>query len=95
VNALKYTKGDISIDVNENNTFIVIAVSDEGPLIPYDERDRVFERFYTTSFSKNMQTKGTGLGLSIVKHIAKIYSGNAFVIDNRQGGNTFIVELKT
>ena len=93
-NALKYTKGDISVEINKNDTFIVIAVSDEGPLISFEERGRIFERFYTTSHSKNMQTKGTGLGLSIVKHIAKIYSGNTFIIDNRQGGNTFIVELK-
>ena len=93
-NALKYTAGDITIDINKNNNNIVIAVSDCGPLIPFNERERIFERFYTTSHSKNMQTKGTGLGLSIVKHIAKIYNGNAFVIDNRQGGNTFIVELK-
>lgn len=93
-NALKYTEGDISIEINKNDSFVIIAVSDEGPVIPSEERDRIFERFYTTSHSKNMQTKGTGLGLSIVKHIAKIYSGNTFVIDNRHGGNTFIVELK-
>lgn len=93
-NALKYTKGDISVEINKNNDFIVITVSDNGPVIPLDERDRVFERFYTTSYSRNMQTKGTGLGLSIVKHIAKLYSGGVSVVDNRQGGNTFIVELK-
>lgn len=93
-NALKYTKGDISVEINKNDNCIIIAVSDNGPVIPLEERDRVFERFYTTSYSKNMQTKGTGLGLSIVKHIAKLYSGSAFVVDNRQGGNTFIVELK-
>jgi two-component system phosphate regulon sensor histidine kinase PhoR len=93
-NALKYTQGTIIVDINKREDFLVIAVSDEGPLIPSAERNRIFERFYTTSHSKNMQTKGTGLGLSIVKHIAKIYSGNAFVKSNRSGGNTFVVELK-
>lgn len=92
-NALKYTTGEITVDINRNNKNIIIAVSDCGPAIPSNERERIFERFYTTSHSKNMQTKGTGLGLSIVKHISKIYDGNAFVVENRQGGNTFIVEL--
>lgn len=93
-NAIKYTTGEITVNIKRNNNnIIIIAVSDCGPAIPSNERERIFERFYTTSHSKNMQTKGTGLGLSIVKHISKIYGGNAFVVENRKGGNTFIVEL--
>jgi two-component system phosphate regulon sensor histidine kinase PhoR len=44
--------------------------------------------------AKNQKDTGTGLGLSIVKHIATLYRGNAKVINNQKGGNTFIIKLK-
>jgi two-component system, OmpR family, phosphate regulon sensor histidine kinase PhoR len=94
-NAVKYSSGDIvAIEMTHSGKTVTICVSDEGPIIPADQRERVFERFYTVSKSRNRRNGGTGLGLSIVKHIATLYKGSVSVGENEKGGNTFTVILK-
>ncbi len=85
-NAMKYSTGkNIHLEINNNNGYVCIAVDDEGPVIPINEQDRIFERFYTTDKSKNQNETGTGLGgLSIVKHIATLYNGDARVVQNKK-----------
>ena len=91
-NAEKYSKGEnIYVKIYDENSALVIEVSDEGPLILEKERKRIFERFYTVSKSRN--NSGFGLGLSIVKHIALLYGGKASVYTNEYNGNTFKVVL--
>ena len=92
-NAIKYSSGkNVYVDIYKNNG-ITIKVSDEGPLIPENERERIFERFYTVSKSRNKENSGSGLGLSIVKHIAQIYKGRVKVYPNSFNGNTFEVKI--
>ncbi|PJB78118.1 MAG: two-component sensor histidine kinase, partial [Acidobacteria bacterium CG_4_9_14_3_um_filter_49_7] len=94
-NAVKYSSGDIvAIEMTHSGKTVTICVSDEGPTIPADQRERIFERFYTISKSRNRRNGGTGLGLSIVKHIATLYKGSVSVEENKQGGNSFTVRLK-
>jgi two-component system phosphate regulon sensor histidine kinase PhoR len=94
-NAIKYSTGEnINVDFEHAEDKIKILVSDEGPAIPIDEKERIFERFYTMEKSKNQNTTGTGLGLSIVKHIATLYNGSVEIKNNEKGGNTFIVVMK-
>ena len=93
-NALKYSSGkNIYVSLKKENEKIKIIVDDEGPIIPKEDRDRIFERFYTRSKSRNKQKSGTGLGLSIVKHIVKLYNGSVKLKQNEYGGNSFIVEI--
>ncbi|MDY6820520.1 MAG: ATP-binding protein [Deferribacterota bacterium] len=92
-NAIKYTDKEIRIDLDKKENTLIIAVSDRGPKIADKEKNRIFERFYTNSRTRNIENKGTGLGLSIVKHIAKLYSGKVYLKTNSKGGNTFVIEL--
>lgn len=93
-NAVKYSTGEnITVDINQNDGKVTIEVSDEGPAIPAEEQERIFERFYTMDKSKNQGSTGTGLGLSIVKHIVSLYNGDVFVKTNRKHGNTFTIVL--
>jgi two-component system phosphate regulon sensor histidine kinase PhoR len=93
-NAIKYSVGrEIDVAVRRKNNELEISVADQGPAIPVAERERVFERFYSLSASRNRDNSGSGLGLSIVKHIAKLYGGIAKIIDNNKSGNTFLVRL--
>jgi two-component system phosphate regulon sensor histidine kinase PhoR len=93
-NAIKYSHGDeIDIIIKRQENELVISVADRGPVIPHPERERVFERFYSLSASRNRDNSGSGLGLSIVKHIAKLYGGQAKVVENDKFGNTFEVRL--
>ena len=66
---------------------IVLAVSDNGPGIPADALERIFEPFYTTKFS------GTGLGLSIVRSLVEQHGGRVEVSSSEGSGATFFVVL--
>ena len=62
-----------------------VLVEDEGPGIPEDDRQRVFEPFVRLESSRNEATGGTGLGLTLVKAIAEGHGG-AVKLENRPGG---------
>jgi signal transduction histidine kinase len=62
-----------------------ILVEDEGPGIPEDEQQRVFEPFVRLETSRNEDTGGTGLGLTLVKAIAEGHGGEV-QLENRPGG---------
>ena len=72
----------------ERETFF-IRVSDTGPGIPENMRDKIFDIFFTTK----PVGKGTGLGLSISQNIIKIHGGNLSFECPPEGGTTFIVEI--
>jgi signal transduction histidine kinase len=61
-------------------------VRDNGPGLDAEQRDKIFESFYTT------KTRGTGLGMAIVKRIVEAHSGEITVGDRAQGAE-FIVTL--
>jgi two-component system phosphate regulon sensor histidine kinase PhoR len=93
-NAFKYSEGDRVITrVQRESQHVMIRVDDQGPQIECADRERIFERFYTCSKSRNKQHSGTGLGLSIVKHITNLYEGEIRVEENCFGGNRFSVSL--
>lgn len=68
-NAVLYSPdgGKISVAVNSEKSRLIFSVTDNGPGIPEQEREKVFERFYRISGTRG---QGTGLGLAIVKEVA-------------------------
>ncbi|WP_296250261.1 sensor histidine kinase [Pseudomonas sp. UBA4194] len=80
-NALAHTPsgGNVILRVIEPG---VLEVEDDGPGIPADERDRVFERFYR----RNAQSAGTGLGLAIVGEICRAHMARISLHDGANGG---------
>ena len=56
-----------------------LKVSDDGPGIPKEHQERLFERFYRLEADRNSETGGTGLGLAIVKHIMQRHGGKVTV----------------
>ena len=62
-----------------------ISVCDEGPGIPPEELEKVFEPFYRLESSRNRDTGGTGLGLSIARDVAQAHGGS-LVLRNRSDG---------
>jgi signal transduction histidine kinase len=63
-----------------------IAVCDEGPGIPPDELEKVFEPFYRLESSRNRDTGGTGLGLSIARDVAQAHRGSLALRNLPAGG---------
>lgn len=70
-------------------------VQDDGPGIPAESRERVFERFYRVDRARSRETGGTGLGLSIVKHIVQAHGGEVWLKSEVGEGTTFHFTLKS
>lgn len=79
-------RGLITVDVQNDGAF---GVSDEGPGIPVDERQRIFEPFYRLRPS----SKGAGLGLHLVREIVALHGGRVDIADAAGGGAWFRVRL--
>lgn len=95
VNAVDHSppKTTVRIGVNGTPDAVVLRVRDEGPGIPADVRERVFDRFYRVDDSRSRATGGSGLGLSIVRLIAEIHGGTARVVDVEGPGACVEVRL--
>jgi len=91
-NALKYARTEVRVEVSLRDDHVVVYVDDDGPGIPDDERDRVFERLYTARGTPS-RTVGTGIGLAIVHELAGAMGGNASCEPLAEGGTRFVVSL--
>ncbi len=69
------------------------VVQDDGPGIPADQREAVFERFHRTDSARNRAAGGTGLGLAIVKAIADAHGGTVRATAAATGGARIELEL--
>ena len=65
---------------------LTIEVADDGPGIPVDQLDRVFEPFHRLEASRNRETGGTGLGLSIARNIFRAHGGDVILTNRRPDG---------
>jgi len=84
-NAVKYgARARIAVDDDERR--LRIRVVDEGPGIPAEDMQKVFEPFYRVESSRNRTTGGTGLGLSIAKGIAEDHGGSLELGNRAEGG---------
>jgi signal transduction histidine kinase len=81
-------KGRLDLSVFRENGQVVIAISDTGPGIPEEIRQRIFEPFFTTKAAG----EGSGLGLDISKKIIEKHQGSIDV-ESQPGKTTFRVVL--
>lgn len=93
-NAVKYgnENGKVIVDLNEDGKKVYIVIKDNGPGIPPEHQDRIFERFYRVDKSHSRQTGGTGLGLSIVKRVVLFHKGKIKLVSNKSG-STFVISF--
>ncbi len=99
-NAIKYAPPGTRVTVRGGRTDggpgkgeIILSVQDEGPGIPSEHQERLFERFYRVDRSRSRKEGGTGLGLAIVKHIAQAHGGKVTVESSPGQGSTFSMIL--
>ena len=83
-NAVKWSPPDSKVRVAVLSGAVIVR--DDGPGIPMNERERVFERFYRTEEARSLP--GSGLGLSIVRHVADTFGGRARIVDEERVGTT-------
>ena len=93
-NALAYTEsGSVDVSLATCDKVAVLKVSDTGIGIPYDEQERIFERFYRVDPARSRESGGTGLGLSLVRHAVERVHGDIEVQSEPGEGSTFTVSL--
>lgn len=95
-NAIKYGRPEGRVILTGRKTddgWIELCVQDDGPGIPAESLDRVFERFYRVDKARSREQGGTGLGLSIVKHIVQGHGGKVWVKSEPGHGAAFFFTL--
>ena len=96
-NALKYTPagGKVEVSVKREADLVTLVVEDDGPGIPSDKLESVFDRFVRIDEARTSgsDTSGTGLGLAIVKAIVSLHHGAVSLENTPGGGALFKVTL--
>jgi two-component system, OmpR family, phosphate regulon sensor histidine kinase PhoR len=95
-NSLKYGRphGNITISAQPTEADQVqVSVRDDGPGIPPESLERIFERFYRVDKARSREQGGTGLGLSIVKHIVQGHGGRVWAKSELGKGAAFFFTL--
>jgi two-component system sensor histidine kinase QseC len=77
----------VNIDSATAESEVIIRISDNGPGIPAEEREHVFELFVSS------RAGGLGLGLAVVKEIIQMHQGSVIVEDSPLGGAQFCIRL--
>ena len=95
-NAVKYGNDGkmINVILNAEETAVTIQVINFGSIIPANELNTIFEKFYRMEQSRSTQTGGTGLGLAIAKNIVDVHNGS-ITAESSLNGTIFKVVLPT
>jgi signal transduction histidine kinase len=91
-NARRYSPGEVRVSLVRNGGSAVLRVHDEGPGVPHDQRERIFEPFYRLPGASE-QSGGVGLGLALVKSITQRMGGTVRCEDSHPVGACFVVSL--
>jgi two-component system, OmpR family, osmolarity sensor histidine kinase EnvZ len=91
-NAVRYASW-VGVRVAAQGDHVWIAIDDDGPGIPPDQREAVFKAFYRLDRSRNPSTGGVGLGLTIARDIVLGHGGDIELRDAPEGGLRVLVRL--
>lgn len=91
-NAMKFSDngGTVSVDIQENDDCISVAISNGGKIIPKESIDRIFNKFYQADESHS--SEGNGIGLAVVKKVVDLHNGK-ITVECENGKTTFTVVL--
>ena len=94
-NAVKYSPmgGTVHVSGRKTDSNFRIEVTDQGPGIPEEYRQRIFEPFFRVDDARSRQQGGAGLGLALVRAVAEAHGSAIHVEENSMGGSSFVLEL--
>jgi signal transduction histidine kinase len=92
-NATRHAASTVRVDVARHNGTVQLTVDDDGPGIPPDDRERVFERFTRLDDGRSRTTGGTGLGLAVVRTIVTRHHGEVWADASPLGGARLTLTL--
>jgi len=93
-NACKYSifGSTITIRAEKVHAEIVFSVRSFGPVIPINDRERIFDRYYRST-TRASRASGTGIGLSVAKRVALLHGGSVWVTSDETEGTTFFAAI--
>ena len=92
-NAQKYAARQVALRAHRESFTVEIAIEDDGPGIPEEDRERIFEPFFRLDRSRDRATGGFGLGLSIARKAVALHGGTLVVESSTLGGARFVISL--
>lgn len=94
-NAVKYSPkgGTIHLRARATGPQLVLDVADSGPGIPREDREHVFDAFYTGRAARSTAVKGTGIGLSVVLEFVAAHGGTVQIVDGEFAGAHFRITM--
>jgi signal transduction histidine kinase len=85
-NAVRYGRNHIRVGMEQQGTTVQIWVEDDGPGIPVEDRERVFEPLVRLDQTRSRDTGGVGLGLALARRIARAHGGELVAEQGSLGG---------
>jgi signal transduction histidine kinase len=92
-NAVRHATSVVEVSVRTDEDHVVLTVSDDGPGIPEDDRERAFGRFTRLDTARDREGGGSGLGLAIVRELVESVGGQVHLGRSRTGGLSACVRL--
>jgi signal transduction histidine kinase len=92
-NAARHAQSVVRLGVAQDDGVVRVTVDDDGPGIPKEDRERVFERFTRLDGSRTRHSGGAGLGLALVRSIVTRHRGKVWAAASPLGGARFVVEI--
>jgi putative ABC transport system substrate-binding protein len=95
-NAIKFTpaQGKVTVSASRNgHESVQVSVSDTGPGVPREEKEKIFAKFYRIAEVNGENPKGTGLGLAIAKALVELHGGKIWVESEPSRGSMFSFTL--
>ncbi|MDH4278440.1 MAG: ATP-binding protein [Acidimicrobiia bacterium] len=92
-NAVRHANTGVAVTLHERADAIELAIADDGPGVPTEHRDRIFERFARIDGARTRNDGGTGLGLAITKDIIEYHGGTIAYDPSWTSGARFVITL--
>ena len=93
VNATNHAESRVVVSIVEDGDVWMVTIDDDGPGVPAEHRDRIFERFARVDDDRARSGGGTGLGLAIVAAVADRWGGSVAVEGGPLGGARFVLQF--
>ncbi|EJM17765.1 signal transduction histidine kinase [Pseudomonas sp. GM18] len=88
-NAIRYADERVEVSLGRTGDLYEVRVNDDGPGVPLDGREKIFEPFSRLDASRDRRTGGFGLGLALVRRVSQSHGGQVEVADSPWGGASF------
>ena len=94
-NAIRYSRSGstVNVSISDNDSNVFLRVEDQGPGIPKQYRESIFQPFFRVDKSRSRAYGGAGLGLALVWEIAALHGGTVEVETSSENGTTMLVTL--